>query len=196
MREMKLDLLPNENPIKKRPHMLSHKYKDIVKNEINNMLKEGIIYPINQSELDSPMVIQPKKHDPKKLKVCVDFRWLNRVTLTDPFPTPFTGEIINEVEGHECYSFTDKFSRYNQVPIAKEDQHKTTFFYEFGSSAYIFMPFGLKNSPIVFYTIVIKSFQEYLYKTMAFYFNDWTIYSLLKEHVKWIKLMLEICREI
>ena len=73
------------------------------------------------------MVVQPKKYDPKNMRVCVDFRWLNKVTLIDPFPTPFLDEIINEVVGHECYSFTDGFSTYNQVPIEKEDQHKTTF---------------------------------------------------------------------
>ena len=71
------------------------------------------------------MVSQPKKHDPKKLRLCVYFGWLIRVTLTYPFHTPFANEIINEVAGRECYSFTDGFSGYNQVPIAKEDQHKT-----------------------------------------------------------------------
>lgn len=53
------------------------------------------------------------------------------------------------------------------------------------------MPFGLKNAPVVFSRIVIKSFQEYLYKTMVVYVDDWTVYSLLKEHVKCIILMLE-----
>ena len=43
------------------------------------------------------MVVQPKKYDPKKLRIFVDFRELNKVTLTDPFPTPFADEILNEV---------------------------------------------------------------------------------------------------
>ena len=38
--------------------------------------------------------------------------------------------------------------------------------------------------------------QEYIYKTMAVYFDDWTIYSMLKDHCKWLRLMLEICRQI
>ena len=103
MGEMKIELLPYANTIKKRPYKLAHKYKYIVKNEINNMLKVGIIYLVHQSKWASPMVIQPKKHDPKKLRVYVNVRWLNRVTLTDPFLTPFPDEIINEVDGHECY---------------------------------------------------------------------------------------------
>ena len=95
--------------------------------------------------------------------------------MTDPFSTPFVDEIINEVVGHEWYSFIDNFPRYNQVPIAKEDQENSTFVSEFGSFAYKVMPFGLKNTPSVFSRIVVKEFQEYIYKTMVVYFNDWTI---------------------
>ena len=85
------------------------------------MLAAGIIYPIDQSKWASPMVVQPKKHDPTKLSICVDFKELNKVTLIDPFLTPCADEILNEAAGHECYSFTDGFLGYNQVPIAKED---------------------------------------------------------------------------
>ena len=87
----------------------------------------------------------------------------------------------------------DGFSGYNQVPIAKEDQKKTTFVCEFDSFAYRVMPFGLKNAPAVFSRIVVKTFQEYI-KTMAVYFDDWMIYSILKYHYKWLRLMLEHCQ--
>ena len=70
-------------------------------------------------EWESTIVVQPKKHDPKKLRVCVDNRWLNKTTITYPFPTPFVDEILNDVAGHGCYWFTYGFSRYNQVPIEK-----------------------------------------------------------------------------
>ena len=58
------------------------------------------------------------------------------------------------------------------------------------------MPFDLKNEPEVFSRIVVETFHEYIYKTMAVYFEDWTIYSMLKEHYKWSRLMLERCRQI
>ena len=48
--------------------------------------------------------------------------------------------------------------------------------------SYKFMPFGLKNAPAVFSRIVVKTFQEYIYKTMAIYFDDWKIYFMLKNH--------------
>ena len=94
---MKIDLLPKPTPIKKRPYKLAQKYKEIVKTKIDNMLTAGIIYLVDQSEWASPMVVQPTNHDPKKLRVCDDYRWLNKATKIDPFPTPFVDKILNEV---------------------------------------------------------------------------------------------------
>ena len=94
---MKIDIKLDVRPVKKRPYKLAHKYKGIVKKEIDNILAAGIIYPIDQLEWASPIVVQPKKHDPTKLRICVNFRDLNKVTLIDPFPTPYADEILNEV---------------------------------------------------------------------------------------------------
>ena len=85
MGEIKIDIKPNVLHVKKIPYKLTHKYKQIVKKEIDNMLAAGIIYPIDQSEWEIPMVVQPKKHDPTKLRICVDFRELNKVTQTVHF---------------------------------------------------------------------------------------------------------------
>jgi hypothetical protein len=71
-----------------------------------------------------------------------------------------------------------------------------TFVSKFGSFSYKVMPFGLKNAPTVFSRIVVKSFQEYIYKKMVVYFDDWTIYILFKNHMQWLRLMIEQCRQI
>ena len=57
MGEMNIDLLPGAIPVKKRPYKLAHKYKEIVKTKIDNMLTTRIIYPVDQSEWASPMVV-------------------------------------------------------------------------------------------------------------------------------------------
>ena len=80
------------------------------------------------------------------------------------------------------------------MPIAKEDQKNTTFVCEFGSFSYRVMPFDLKNASAVFSRIVVKTFQEYIYKMMVVYFDEWKIYCMLKDHCKWLRLMLEICQ--
>jgi hypothetical protein len=195
MGEMKIELVLGEKPIKKWTYKLSHKYK-VVQKEIEGMLSARIIYLIDKDEWESPMVVQSKKHDPNKLIIFADFKGLNKLNLTDLFPTSFFDEIINEVAGHEHYSFTDRFYGYNQIPIAKEDQLKTTFVFKFGSFSYKVIPFGIKKSPTVFSRIVVKSFQEYIYKTMDVYFDDWTIYNIFKNHIQWLRLMLERCSQI
>ena len=58
------------------------------------------------------------------------------------------------------------------------------------------MPFFLNNAPTIFSRIVIKPFQEYLYKIVEVYFNDWTFYGSLKEHVNLLHEMIERCRQI
>jgi hypothetical protein len=99
-------------------------YKQKVKIELDRMLEAGIIEPIEEYEWIIPMVVQDKKS--REIKICVHIRKLNDACLHDPFPTPFTDGVLDNVGGQEFYSFTDGFSSYHQIRIAKEDRHKTT----------------------------------------------------------------------
>lgn len=70
--------------------------------------------------MEKPYGHATKKAWPKEVNVfLVDFRHLNKLRFTNPFPTRFANKIINEVTGHECYSFKDGFSGYNQVRTKK-----------------------------------------------------------------------------
>ena len=73
----------------------------------------------------SPIVVVPKKN--RKIRVRVDYRKLNVATVIDGFPLPFTDSVVNTVGGHECYSFLDGFSGYNQIRMHLDDQEKMTF---------------------------------------------------------------------
>jgi hypothetical protein len=114
----------------------------------------------------------------------------------DPFPTPFTNEVLEQVVGKESYSFTDGFSGYHQVRIAEEDKRKTTFITEWGSFSYNVIPFILKNAPTVFSWIVIENFKEFIHKFIEVYMDDWMVYNLLKENVVILCLMFDRCREL
>ena len=89
------------------------------------MLEARIIELVEESEWSSLMVIRENKQG--WIRICVDLRKLNDACLHDPFPTPFTDEVLENVRGHEAYSFTDRFSGYHQIKIALEDRYKTTF---------------------------------------------------------------------
>ena len=84
------------------------------------MLAVGIIEPVEESEWVSPMVVQDKKTK-GEIRICVDLRKLNDACLHDPFPNPFTDEVLDNVGGQEVYSFTDGFLGYHQIRIAPED---------------------------------------------------------------------------
>jgi hypothetical protein len=84
-----------------------------VKIDLDRMLEEGIIEPVEESEWISPMVVQDKKIG--EIRICVDLRKLNDVCLHDLFSTPFTDKVLDNVGGQEVYSFTDGFSGYHQI---------------------------------------------------------------------------------
>jgi hypothetical protein len=133
-------------------------YKKKVKEEIDRMLEDGIIEPVTESEWISPMVVQDKKT--RGIRICVDLRKLNDAFLHDPFPTPFTDEVLENVGGQEAYSFTDGFSGYHQIKIVQEDRHKTTFVTKWGCYQYTVIPFGLKNAPTIFSRVVVAVFKD------------------------------------
>ncbi len=73
----------------------------------------------------SPIVVIPKKNG--KLRICIDFKKLNATTKKDPYPLPFTNEVLNTIVGYEAYSFLDGCSRYHQIFIALEYKYKISF---------------------------------------------------------------------
>ena len=112
--------------------------------------------------------------------------------MHDQFPTPFTDEVLEGVGGQEMYSFTDSFSGYHQIRIAKEDQHKTKFITEWGCFQYTVMPFGLKNAPTLFSQVVVAAFKDFIQNFLQVYMDDWSVYILIKDHLANLRMMMEI----
>ncbi|MCO5557383.1 hypothetical protein L7F22_010946 [Adiantum nelumboides] len=123
-------------------------YAKKVKEEIDNLLKAGFITEVEISDWLFPIVVVPKKNG--KLRVCVDYRMLNTQTIKDPFPLSFADMMLDEIAGHEMYSFMDGYSGYNQLKIALEDREKTIFITEWEVFMYSVMPFGLCNARATF----------------------------------------------
>ena len=86
---------------------MNPRYKERVKAELDRMLDAGIIEPVEESEWINPMVVQDKKTG--EVRIYVDLRELNDAYMHDPFPTPFTDEVLEGVGRQEMYSFTDGF---------------------------------------------------------------------------------------
>jgi len=97
----------------------------MVKEELDKLLEAGFIRPVETTAWVSPMVLALTKNG--KLRVCVNYKALNKVTKKDRYPLPFCEEILEKVAGHEIYAFRDGYRGYHQVKITLEDQLKTTF---------------------------------------------------------------------
>ena len=156
------------------------------------MLDVGIIEPVEELEWISPIVIRDKKTT-GEFRIFVYLRKLNDAFLHNPFPTPFIDEVLESVRGEEMYSFTDEFSGYHQVRITKEDHHKTNFVIEWGCYQYTVIPFGLKNAPAIFSRIVVSAFKDFIHKFLEVYFDDWTMFGLVRDHIESLHMMLDHC---
>lgn len=74
-----------------------------------------------------------------------------------------------------------------------KDCSKTTFATKWGCFQYTVMPFGLKNAPAIFSRVVVAAFKESIHKFFEVYFDDWTVFGLIKKHVASVCLMLDTC---
>ena len=86
-------------------------YTAHVKEDIDKLLKIGFIRPIKRAKWLSPILVVPKKNG--KIRVCINYKILNAVTITNAFPLLFTSSVLDVVAGHEMYTFLDGFSSYN-----------------------------------------------------------------------------------
>ncbi|MCO5599661.1 hypothetical protein L7F22_053766 [Adiantum nelumboides] len=177
-----INLKDGAKPVVQRLRRLGVIQQDALLSEVRKLLNAGFIYPVEDSEWVSPVVVTPKKNG--KWRVCVDYKPLNAATKRDHFPLPFQDEILNEVAGYERYTVCDGYSGYFQIRIAEEDQKKTTFVTPWGCFAYRVMPFGLTNAPATFQRFVTHVFQPFFGKSIRVFIDDFCIYSSRVLHLE------------
>ena len=93
------------------------------------------------------------------------------------------------------YSFNDGFSSYHHVRIVKEDHHKMTFVTEWGCYQYTVMLFGLKNALVIFSRIVVFAFKDFIHKFIEVYFDYYTVFGLVRDHIQSLRMMLGNCHQ-
>ncbi|MCO5613508.1 hypothetical protein L7F22_067785 [Adiantum nelumboides] len=177
-----IELKPESQPRAQKLRRLEVVKEEALLKEVRKLLSAGFIYPVDNSEWVSPVVVTPKKNG--KWRVCVDYRPLNEATKRDHFPLPFQDEILNEVAGHEKYTVCDGYFGYFQIRVTEEDQKKTTFITPWGCYAFWVMPFGLTNAPATFQRFMNHVFQAFFGKSIRVYIDDFCIYSSKALHVQ------------
>jgi len=130
------------------------------------------------------------------LRLCIDFRELNKVTIKKKYPFPRIDDLFDQLKGARIFSKIDLRSNYLQVRIKEEYINKKTFKTRYGHYEFTVVTFGLSNAPTVFMCLMNGLFKEYLDKFVIVLLDDIIIYSKTKEeHEKYLRLVLQVLRE-
>ena len=136
------------------------------------------------------LVLFSKKKD-KTLRLCIDYRQLNRVTIKNRYYLPQIDDLFDQLRGARVYSKIDLRTGYHQLRVRKVDIPKTAFRMRYGHFEFTMMPFGLINAPAAFMDLMHKVFQPYLDQFVVVFIDDILISSKFeKEHKGHLKIVL------
>lgn len=183
-----------QTPIASPPYRLSSSKKQILENEIKNMLENGIIEEC-ESSWASPVVLIPKKDG--TTRVCIDYRQLNAITTPDTYPMPRIDDLLHDAVPSEYMTSIDLHSGYWQIKMKHEDMDKTAFITPCGIYRFHRMPFGLRNAAATFQRLMDKVKTKFGTVKSLVYLDDLLILSpSFEEHLKDVKLVFEVLRSM
>jgi hypothetical protein len=140
-------VLASEKTIKEAMRRIPYHLRAEVERNINDLLKAGIIVP-SQSNWAFPLVIVRKKTG--EIRVCIDYRSLNAITVRDVYPIPRLDDILDSFHGVVYFTTLDCASGYHQIKMRDSARAKTAFVCHLGLFEFVRMPFGLTNAPSTF----------------------------------------------
>lgn len=185
-------------PIKVNPYRLPEAHRREVKKQTGEMLADGVIQA-SKSQWNAPLLVVTKKPDAAgnvKLRVVVDFRKLNEVTIGDSYPLPNIDDILDKLGRAQYFTTLDLASGFHQIPMAERDKEKTAFSTLEGHFEYTRMPFGLKNAPPTFQRLMNAVLVGLQGIDCYVYLDDIVIFgSTLAEHNKRLRAVFERLRE-
>ena len=169
---------------------LSELELSVLKKYLDDNLKRGFIRP-STSPFGAP-VLFVKKAD-GSLRLCVDYRALNRITTKNRYPLPLTSEIMDRLKGVKYLTRLDVIDAFNRMRIAEGDEWKTAFRTRYGHFEYLVMPFGLCNAPATFQAYINEVLRDYLDDFCTAYMDDVLIYTsgTLEEHIEHVRRVLK-----
>lgn len=188
--EHEIVLEPGTRPIKQRYYPVSPYKQKFIDDEVEEMLKLGVIERSN-SPWSSPVCLARKKDG--SFRFCIDFRKLNERTKKDAWPIPYISTILDRLRNAQFISSVDIKSAFWQVPLNESSREYTAFTVP-GRGLFQFrrMPFGLSNAPATWQRIVDTIFGPELEPNVMVYLDDIVILSSsFSEHLKLLEIVFD-----
>jgi hypothetical protein len=130
------------------------------------------------------------------LRLCVDYRPLNAVTIKKKYPLPHIDILFDQVARVQMFSMNDLRSSYNQIKIRVEDIPNTSFSRRYGLYEYLVISFGFTNAPAHFMYLMNSVFMEELDKFVVVFIDNILVYSKgTEEHEEHLRVVLQQLRD-
>ncbi|VVA41124.1 PREDICTED: retrotransposon, partial [Prunus dulcis] len=157
--EFTIELMPGISPVSQAPYRMAPAELKELKVQLQELVDKGFIRP-SFSPWGAPVLFVKKKDG--TMRLCVDYRQLNKVTVRNKYPLPRIDDLFDQLRGAKVFSKIDLRSGYHQLRIKEEDVPKTAFRTRYGHYEFLVMPFGLTNAPAAFMDLMNRVFRRYL----------------------------------
>ena len=174
----------NAKPVRTFPRRLPYALRKELEEELDKLLAIGCIEQ-STSPYASGLVLVRKKDG--SLRVCVDYRQVNKDTVPDRYPIPRVDELVDAIGRRKgkYFSTMDLMKGYHQVKMENQSKRKTAFTCHLGLFQYRRMPFGLTNAPATFQRLMNKLFSGKEWESVFTYLDDILVVSAtLEEHLR------------
>ena len=189
----RIELLPGSTPPSRPTFRLSASELVELKKQLEELTKAGFIQP-SKSPFGAPILFVKKKDG--TMRMCVDYRALNNITIKNSYPLPRVDELFDRLQGAKYFSKIDFRSGYHQIRIDPEDVPKTAFRTRYGHFEFLVLPFGLTNAPATFMHLMHQTFRKFLDEFVIVFLDDILIFSkTLEEHERHVRQVLEVLRK-
>jgi len=158
---------------------LSEKELETLRDWLKEMLRIGKIQH-STCPVGSPILLVPKSHG-RGLRLCVDYRALNKVTVPNQYPLPLMQELQDQVQGTQWFTKMDLKNRFHLIRIREGDESKTAFRTRYGLYEFQVMPFGLTNAPSTFQDMMNHVFSDMLDTGLMAYMDNIIVYAKTRE---------------
>ena len=163
-----------------------------LKTQLQELVDKGFIRP-SFSPWGAPILFVKKKDG--IMRLCVDYRQLNKITVRNRYPLPRIDDLFAQLKGAKVFSKIELRSGYHQLRVREEDVPKTAFRTRYGHYEFLVMPFGLTNAPAAFMDLMNRVFRRYLDRFVIVFIDDILVYSKSqKAHMKHLNLVLRTLR--